>query len=140
MSVWFTPITSQVFPFFLIFLCSRLRQFCFPFSSPHDIPFYFLFPFSVYFILCVPSLLFAGHTQAIDSFVSESMEALSNRPESMEEIGAASGIYSQILARKPEVRQNTTLNFGLELFWMIVPMFEFYANIFRQPLHSAEKG
>uniref|UniRef100_A0A671UXN0 Cytoplasmic dynein 2 heavy chain 1 n=1 Tax=Sparus aurata TaxID=8175 RepID=A0A671UXN0_SPAAU len=44
-----------------------------------------------------------GHTQAIDSFVSESMEALSNRPESMEEIGAASGIYSQILARKPEI-------------------------------------
>lgn len=64
----------------------------------------------------MPSLLFAGHTQAIDSFVSESMEALSNRPESMEEIGVASGIYSQILARKPEVRQNTTLNFGLELF------------------------
>ncbi|KAM9359311.1 cytoplasmic dynein 2 heavy chain 1 isoform 6-T6 [Symphorus nematophorus] len=44
-----------------------------------------------------------GHTQAIDSFVSESMEALSNRPESMEEIGAASGTYSQILARKPEI-------------------------------------
>uniref|UniRef100_A0A8C4HFM7 Cytoplasmic dynein 2 heavy chain 1 n=1 Tax=Dicentrarchus labrax TaxID=13489 RepID=A0A8C4HFM7_DICLA len=44
-----------------------------------------------------------GHTQAIDSFVSESMEALSTRPESMEEIGAASGKYSQILARKPEI-------------------------------------
>uniref|UniRef100_A0A8C9YLX3 Dynein cytoplasmic 2 heavy chain 1 n=1 Tax=Sander lucioperca TaxID=283035 RepID=A0A8C9YLX3_SANLU len=43
------------------------------------------------------------HTQAIDSFVSESMEALSNRPESMEEIGAASGKHSQILARKPEI-------------------------------------
>ncbi|XP_056229968.1 cytoplasmic dynein 2 heavy chain 1 isoform X2 [Seriola aureovittata] len=44
-----------------------------------------------------------GHTQAIDSFVSESMEALSTRPENMEEIGAASGKYSQILARKPEI-------------------------------------
>ncbi|TKS81144.1 Cytoplasmic dynein 2 heavy chain 1 [Collichthys lucidus] len=44
-----------------------------------------------------------GHTQAIDSFVSESMETLSTRPESMEEIGAASGKYSQILARKPEI-------------------------------------
>ncbi|KAI3354358.1 hypothetical protein L3Q82_018881, partial [Scortum barcoo] len=44
-----------------------------------------------------------GHTQAIESFFSESMEALSTRPESMEEIGAASGKYSQILARKPEI-------------------------------------
>uniref|UniRef100_A0A4W6FB11 Dynein cytoplasmic 2 heavy chain 1 n=1 Tax=Lates calcarifer TaxID=8187 RepID=A0A4W6FB11_LATCA len=44
-----------------------------------------------------------GHTQAIDSFVSESMEALSTRPESMEEIGAASGKYNQILAHKPEI-------------------------------------
>uniref|UniRef100_A0A3Q0T4R8 Cytoplasmic dynein 2 heavy chain 1 n=1 Tax=Amphilophus citrinellus TaxID=61819 RepID=A0A3Q0T4R8_AMPCI len=44
-----------------------------------------------------------GHTQAIDIFVSESMEALSTRPESMEEIGAASAKYSQILARKPEI-------------------------------------
>ncbi|XP_013869519.1 cytoplasmic dynein 2 heavy chain 1 [Austrofundulus limnaeus] len=44
-----------------------------------------------------------GHTQAINSFVSESMEALSSRPESMEEIGAANGKYNQILTRKPEV-------------------------------------
>ncbi|XP_010789359.1 cytoplasmic dynein 2 heavy chain 1-like [Notothenia coriiceps] len=44
-----------------------------------------------------------GHTQAIDSFVSESMEVLSNRPESMEEIGVAGGRYNQILARKPEI-------------------------------------
>ncbi|KAF0030538.1 hypothetical protein F2P81_017269 [Scophthalmus maximus] len=44
-----------------------------------------------------------GHTQAIDSFVSESMEALSIRPENLEEIGAASGKYSQILASKTEV-------------------------------------
>uniref|UniRef100_A0A3Q1F2C8 Dynein heavy chain tail domain-containing protein n=1 Tax=Acanthochromis polyacanthus TaxID=80966 RepID=A0A3Q1F2C8_9TELE len=44
-----------------------------------------------------------GHTQAIDSFVSESMEALSTRPESMEEIGAANGKHSQIFARKPEI-------------------------------------
>ncbi|MEQ2202449.1 Cytoplasmic dynein 2 heavy chain 1, partial [Xenoophorus captivus] len=44
-----------------------------------------------------------GHTQAIESFVSESMEALAMRPESMEEIGAATGKYSQIVARKPEI-------------------------------------
>ncbi|XP_068440329.1 cytoplasmic dynein 2 heavy chain 1 isoform X1 [Clinocottus analis] len=44
-----------------------------------------------------------GHTQAIDSFVSESTEALSTRPESMEEIGAASGKYRQIFTRKPEI-------------------------------------
>ncbi|KAM4566457.1 cytoplasmic dynein 2 heavy chain 1 isoform 3-T3 [Odontesthes bonariensis] len=44
-----------------------------------------------------------GHTQAIDSFVSESMEALCTRPESMEEIGAAKSKYGQILSRKPEI-------------------------------------
>ncbi|XP_041850617.1 cytoplasmic dynein 2 heavy chain 1 [Melanotaenia boesemani] len=44
-----------------------------------------------------------GHTHAIDSFVSESMEALSTRPESMEEIGTAKGTYSQIFGRKPEI-------------------------------------
>ncbi|KAM9852784.1 cytoplasmic dynein 2 heavy chain 1 isoform 4-T4 [Aulostomus maculatus] len=44
-----------------------------------------------------------GHTEAIESFVSESMEALSSRPESIEEIGAASGKYRQILTRKPEI-------------------------------------
>ncbi|XP_029374274.1 cytoplasmic dynein 2 heavy chain 1 isoform X3 [Echeneis naucrates] len=44
-----------------------------------------------------------GHTQAIDSFVSKSMEALSTRPENMEEIGMASGKYSQIIAHKPEI-------------------------------------
>lgn len=33
------------------------------------------------------------------------MEALSTRPENMEDIAAAGGKYSQILARKPEVRQ-----------------------------------
>ncbi|XP_008299945.1 cytoplasmic dynein 2 heavy chain 1 [Stegastes partitus] len=44
-----------------------------------------------------------GHTQAIDSFIAESMEALSTRPESMEEIGAANGKYSQIFACKPEI-------------------------------------
>lgn len=32
------------------------------------------------------------------------MEALSTRPENMEEIGAASAKYNQILVRKPEVR------------------------------------
>ncbi|XP_029026743.1 cytoplasmic dynein 2 heavy chain 1 isoform X2 [Betta splendens] len=44
-----------------------------------------------------------GHTQTIDGFVSESMESLSTRPESMEDIAAASGKYNQILARKPEI-------------------------------------
>uniref|UniRef100_A0A3P9QAB0 Cytoplasmic dynein 2 heavy chain 1 n=1 Tax=Poecilia reticulata TaxID=8081 RepID=A0A3P9QAB0_POERE len=44
-----------------------------------------------------------GHKHAIESFVSESMEALVTRPESMEEIGAASGKYNQIVARKPEI-------------------------------------
>ncbi|KAK2847119.1 hypothetical protein Q5P01_010118 [Channa striata] len=44
-----------------------------------------------------------GHIQTIDSFASESMEALSTRPESMEDIASAGGKYSQILARKPEI-------------------------------------
>ncbi|XP_068612804.1 cytoplasmic dynein 2 heavy chain 1 isoform X2 [Brachionichthys hirsutus] len=44
-----------------------------------------------------------GHTQAIDSFVSESMEALSTRPETMEEIGAIRGKYIQIEACIPEI-------------------------------------
>lgn len=46
----------------------------------------------------------SGHLQAIDSFVSESMEALSTRPDNLEEIGAANSKYNQILSRKPEVR------------------------------------
>uniref|UniRef100_A0A3Q3WZD5 Cytoplasmic dynein 2 heavy chain 1 n=1 Tax=Mola mola TaxID=94237 RepID=A0A3Q3WZD5_MOLML len=41
-----------------------------------------------------------GHTQSIDSFVTESMETLSTRPESLEEIGAANSKYNQILAHK----------------------------------------
>lgn len=53
----------------------------------------------------IPTFL-AGHTQAIDSFVLESMETLSTRPESMEEIGAANNKYNQILARKSEVRRS----------------------------------
>ncbi|KAF3692878.1 Cytoplasmic dynein 2 heavy chain 1 [Channa argus] len=44
-----------------------------------------------------------GHIQTIDCFVSESMEALFTRPESMEDIATAVGKYSQILARKPEI-------------------------------------
>ncbi|XP_038123892.1 cytoplasmic dynein 2 heavy chain 1 [Cyprinodon tularosa] len=44
-----------------------------------------------------------GHTQSIESFISESMEVLATRPESMEEIAAATGKYSQIVARKPEI-------------------------------------
>ncbi|KAM3875467.1 cytoplasmic dynein 2 heavy chain 1 [Diretmus argenteus] len=43
------------------------------------------------------------HTQTIESFVSESMETLSTRPESIEEIGAANARHSQIQARKPEI-------------------------------------
>uniref|UniRef100_A0AAV2J329 Cytoplasmic dynein 2 heavy chain 1 n=1 Tax=Knipowitschia caucasica TaxID=637954 RepID=A0AAV2J329_KNICA len=46
-----------------------------------------------------------GHTQAIESFVSESTEALSVRPESMEEISSTRGQYNQILSRKPEILQ-----------------------------------
>ncbi|KAF7666054.1 hypothetical protein LDENG_00118150 [Lucifuga dentata] len=44
-----------------------------------------------------------GHIQTIDSFVSESMETLSTRPESMEEIGEASSKYNKILAHKPDI-------------------------------------
>ncbi|XP_054598719.1 cytoplasmic dynein 2 heavy chain 1 isoform X1 [Nothobranchius furzeri] len=44
-----------------------------------------------------------GHTQTIDSFVSESVEALAMRPESMEEIGAANGKYNQIKACKADI-------------------------------------
>ncbi|KAM9317805.1 cytoplasmic dynein 2 heavy chain 1 [Pholidichthys leucotaenia] len=44
-----------------------------------------------------------GHAQAIDNFLSESMEVLSTRPESMEEIGAISGKYNQIMSQKPEI-------------------------------------
>lgn len=55
---------------------------------------YFLFSFH---------LLLAGHVQTIDSFVSESLEILSNRPESMEEISEANTKYNQILAQKNDV-------------------------------------
>ncbi|XP_024132434.1 cytoplasmic dynein 2 heavy chain 1 [Oryzias melastigma] len=44
-----------------------------------------------------------SHLQAIDSFVSESMETLSTRPENLEEIGAANSKYKQILSGKPEI-------------------------------------
>ncbi|XP_077466766.1 cytoplasmic dynein 2 heavy chain 1 isoform X1 [Stigmatopora argus] len=44
-----------------------------------------------------------GHTQAIDSFVSESLETLSTRPENIEAISAASGKHNQIVAQKPEI-------------------------------------
>lgn len=63
----------------------------------------FLYPFPIFF--CASFLLRAGHTQAIDSFVTESMDTLSNRPENMEEIGAANAKCSQIISRKSEVRQ-----------------------------------
>uniref|UniRef100_A0A672GCW4 Dynein cytoplasmic 2 heavy chain 1 n=1 Tax=Salarias fasciatus TaxID=181472 RepID=A0A672GCW4_SALFA len=44
-----------------------------------------------------------AHVLSIESFVSESMDVLSSRPESMEEIGTANGKYNQILTRKPEI-------------------------------------
>ncbi|XP_028975291.2 cytoplasmic dynein 2 heavy chain 1 isoform X3 [Esox lucius] len=44
-----------------------------------------------------------GHTQDIDSFVTEAMETLMSRPESIDEIGAANARHSQIQARKPEI-------------------------------------
>ncbi|XP_037123246.1 cytoplasmic dynein 2 heavy chain 1 isoform X1 [Syngnathus acus] len=44
-----------------------------------------------------------GHTQAIDSFVSESLETLSTRPENIEAVSAASGKYTKIVAHKPEI-------------------------------------
>ncbi|KAJ7995299.1 hypothetical protein DPEC_G00243100 [Dallia pectoralis] len=44
-----------------------------------------------------------GHTQDIDSFVTEAMESLMSRPESIDEIGAANARHSQIQARKPEI-------------------------------------
>lgn len=49
------------------------------------------------------SLVVAGHAQTIDSFISESLEILSNRPESMEEISEANSKYNQILAKKNNV-------------------------------------
>ena len=66
--------------------------------------------------------------------MSESMEALSNRPENMEEIGAAAGKYSQILASKTEVGQTYTslgslLNEVLMLH--ICPLFNQHC-VFRQ--------
>lgn len=79
-------------------ISSALR---YPLYSHFPFPFPFLFSF---FESIFSSFLLAGHTQAIETFVTESMEALSTRPESMEEIGAASAKYNQILARKPEVR------------------------------------
>lgn len=103
---------SQIFPcLFHLFPSLVYVHFVFPSSGPVISPLLLLsLSFSDSLPLCEScSPLISGHTQAIDSFVSESMEALSNRPESMEEIGAASGIYTQILARKPEVRQTYTL-------------------------------
>ncbi|XP_056138994.1 cytoplasmic dynein 2 heavy chain 1 [Lampris incognitus] len=44
-----------------------------------------------------------GHVQTIESFVSDSMQALSTRPESIEEIGEANARHSRIQACKPEI-------------------------------------
>lgn len=54
------------------------------------------------------SLVSTGHIQTIDSFVSDSLEILSNRPESMEEVGEAKRKYNQILARKSQVSSTNT--------------------------------
>ncbi|CAB1349241.1 unnamed protein product [Coregonus sp. 'balchen'] len=43
------------------------------------------------------------HTLDIDSFVTEAMETLSSRPESIDEIGEANSRHSQIHARKPDI-------------------------------------
>ncbi|XP_056467776.1 cytoplasmic dynein 2 heavy chain 1 isoform X1 [Gadus chalcogrammus] len=44
-----------------------------------------------------------GHTQTIEAFVSDAMEALSTRPESIEEISEANARHCQIKAREPEI-------------------------------------
>uniref|UniRef100_A0A673Y6D4 Dynein cytoplasmic 2 heavy chain 1 n=1 Tax=Salmo trutta TaxID=8032 RepID=A0A673Y6D4_SALTR len=44
-----------------------------------------------------------GHTLDIDSFVTEAMETLSSRPESIDEIGEANARHSQIQACKPDI-------------------------------------
>ena len=44
-----------------------------------------------------------GHTQTIEAFVSDAMEAMSTRPESIEEISEANARHCQIKAREPEV-------------------------------------
>lgn len=62
---------------------------------------YLRLPYS-YFLFSL-HLLLAGHVQTIDSFISESLETLSNRPESMEEISEANSKYNQILAQKNDV-------------------------------------
>lgn len=80
--------------FVCLFFCSYMFLYIF-------VCFLYLFPI----FSRAPFLLCAGHTQAIDSFVTESMDTLSNRPETMEEIGAANAKCSQIMSRKSEVRQ-----------------------------------
>ncbi|KAM6946318.1 LOW QUALITY PROTEIN: cytoplasmic dynein 2 heavy chain 1 [Aplochiton taeniatus] len=44
-----------------------------------------------------------GHAQSIEAFVSEAVEALSARPESVEEIGQADATHGSIRARQPEI-------------------------------------
>ncbi|XP_030632529.1 cytoplasmic dynein 2 heavy chain 1 [Chanos chanos] len=46
-----------------------------------------------------------AHTQAIDVFVTEAMEILSTRPDSIEQIGEANAKHSQLHAQKPEILQ-----------------------------------
>lgn len=76
-------------------ICWQDRYFQFLYAlGLFDITLLFLFSFH---------LLLAGHVQTIDSFVSESLEILSNRPESMEEISEANSKYNQILAQKNDV-------------------------------------
>ncbi|XP_059389920.1 dynein cytoplasmic 2 heavy chain 1 isoform X1 [Carassius carassius] len=44
-----------------------------------------------------------GHIQVIDSFLSSSMETLSSRPESIDEIGEANAKHGQLQTQKPEI-------------------------------------
>lgn len=90
------------FPSVIYFWCSVV-SFLILHSFASILIFSLFFHFPFHSSSPLPPLLL-GHTQAIHSFVSESMEALSTRPESMEEIGAANGKYNQILTHKPEVR------------------------------------
>ncbi|KPP72256.1 cytoplasmic dynein 2 heavy chain 1-like [Scleropages formosus] len=44
-----------------------------------------------------------GHTQDIDTFVTQAIETLSTRPESIDEIGEANIQHGKLLTRKPEI-------------------------------------
>lgn len=58
-------------------------------------------------VWCVNNLfygfLFSAHLHEIDSFVSDGMEVLSSRPQSIEEIGEANKKHGELKIKKPEV-------------------------------------